>query len=85
MVVWIRVLAMCADIVMGFSPDLRGFFKMYHTRCESVRSEVKLHKEFCTVSFTLVDEHYESPYDIDFTLSPKVLIFRHITEKGVQK
>ena len=45
--------------------SLYGFFKMYHTRCESVRSEVKLHKEFCTVSFTLVDEHYESPYDIE--------------------
>ena len=45
--------------------SLYGFFKMYHTRCESVRSKVKLHKEFCTVSFTLVDEHYESPYDIE--------------------
>ena len=45
--------------------SLYGFFKPYHTRCESVKCEVELHKEFCTVSFTLVDEHYESPYDIE--------------------
>ena len=45
--------------------SLYGFFKMYHTRCESVKCDVELHKEFCTVSFTLVDEHYESPYDIE--------------------
>ena len=45
--------------------SLYGFFKMYHTRCESVKCDIELHKEFCTVSFTLVDEHYESPYDIE--------------------
>ena len=45
--------------------SLYGFFKPYHTRCESVKCDVALHKEFCTVSFTLVDEHYESPYDIE--------------------
>ena len=54
------------EVSVGEQMDsLYGFFKMYHTRCESVRSEVKLHKEFCTVSFTLVDEYYESPYDIE--------------------
>ena len=54
------------EVSVGEQMDsLYGFFKMYHTRCESVRSKVKLHKEFCTVSFTLVDEHYESPYDIE--------------------
>ena len=45
--------------------SLYGFFKPYHTRCESVKCDVELHNEFCTVSFTLVDEHYESPYDIE--------------------
>ena len=45
--------------------SLYGFFKMYHTRCESVLCDVKLHKEFCTVSFTLGDEGYSSPYDIE--------------------
>ena len=45
--------------------SLYGFFKPYHTRCESIKCDVELHKEFCTVSFTLVDEHYESPYDIE--------------------
>ena len=45
--------------------SLYGFFKPYHTRCESVKCDVELHKEFCTVSFTLVDKHYESPYDIE--------------------
>ena len=45
--------------------SLYGFFKPYHTRCESVKCDVELHKEFCTVSFMLVDEHYESPYDIE--------------------
>ena len=33
--------------------SLYGFFKMYHTRCESVLCDVELHKEFCTMSFTL--------------------------------
>lgn len=28
--------------------SLYGFFKMYHTRCESVLCDVDLHKEFCT-------------------------------------
>lgn len=45
--------------------SLYGFFKMYHTRCESVLCDVKLHKEFCTVSFTLGEDGYISPYDIE--------------------
>ena len=45
--------------------SLYGFFKMYHTRCESVKCDVELHKEFCTVSVTLGDEGYVSPYDIE--------------------
>lgn len=45
--------------------SLYGFFKMYHTRCESVLCDVDLHKEFCTVSFTLGDKGYSSPYDIE--------------------
>lgn len=45
--------------------SLYGFFKMYHTRCESVLCDVELHKEFCTVSFTLGEEGYSSPYDIE--------------------
>lgn len=45
--------------------SLYGFFKMYHTRCESVLCDVELHKEFCTVSFTFGDEGYSSPYDIE--------------------
>lgn len=44
---------------------LYGFFKMYHTRCESVKCDVELHKEFCTVSVTLGDDGYVSPYDIE--------------------
>ena len=38
---------------------------MYHTRCESVLCDVDLHKEFCTVSFTLGKDGYTSPYDIE--------------------
>lgn len=45
--------------------SLYGFFKMYQTRCESVLCDVDLHKEFCTVSFTLGEEGYSSPYDIE--------------------
>ena len=45
--------------------SLYGFFKMYHTRCESVLCDVELHKEFCAVSFTLGEEGYSSPYDIE--------------------
>ena len=45
--------------------SLYGFFKMYHTRCESIRCDVELHKEFCTVSFTLGEDGYTSPYDIE--------------------
>ena len=45
--------------------SLYGFFKMYHTRCESVLCDVNLHKEFCTVSFTLGEDGYTSPYDIE--------------------
>ena len=65
------------DVIAGYDGDeiripvgeqmdsLYGFFKMYHTRCESVLCDVDLHKEFCTVSFTLGDEGYYSPYDIE--------------------
>ena len=45
--------------------SLYGFFKCFHTRRESVRCDVKLHKEFCNVSFTLVDEDYAPPYTIE--------------------
>lgn len=45
--------------------SLYGFFKMYHTRCESVLCDVELHKEFCTVSFTLGEDGYSSPYHIE--------------------
>lgn len=45
--------------------SLYGFFKMYHTRCESVLCDVDLHKVFCTVSFTLGKDGYTSPYDIE--------------------
>ena len=45
--------------------SLYGFFKMYHTRCESVLCDVDLHKEFCTVSFTLGKDGYTSPYEIE--------------------
>ena len=45
--------------------SLYGFFRMFYTRCESVLCDVELHKEFCTVSFTLGDEGYSSPYDIE--------------------
>ena len=45
--------------------SLYGFFKMYHTRCESVLCDVELHKEFCTVSFTLGEDGYISPYDLE--------------------
>ena len=45
--------------------SLYGFFKMYHPRCESVLCDVELHKEFCTVSFTLGEDGYSSPYDIE--------------------
>ena len=45
--------------------SLYGFFRMFYTRCESVLCDVELHKEFCTVSFTLGDEGYVSPYDIE--------------------
>jgi hypothetical protein len=45
--------------------SLYGFFKMYHTRCESVLCDVDLHKEFCTVSFILGKDGYTSPYDIE--------------------
>ena len=45
--------------------SLYGFFKMYHTRCESVLCDVGLHKEFCTVSFIIGEDGYSSPYDIE--------------------
>ena len=45
--------------------SLYGFFKMYHTRCERVLCDVELHKEFCTVSFTLGEDGYSSPYRIE--------------------
>ena len=77
--------------------SLYGFFKMYHTRCESIRCDVELHKEFCTVSFTLVDEHYESPYDIEvrgnvsgvssWDLAPMNGVFKYapVAEEGVYR
>ena len=77
--------------------SLYGFFKPYHTRCESVKCDVELHKEFCTVSFTLVDEHYESPYDIEvrgnvFGVSPWDLVpvsgafkYAPVAEEGVYR
>ena len=53
-------------ILVGEQMDsLYGFFKMYHTRCESVLCDVELHKEFCTVSFTLGEDGYTSPYHIE--------------------
>ena len=53
-------------VTVGEQMDsLYGFFKMYHTRCESVLCDVELHKEFCTVSFTLGKDGYSSPYDIE--------------------
>ena len=45
--------------------SLYGFFRMFYTRCESVLCDVELHKEFCTVSFTLGKDGYTSPYDIE--------------------
>ena len=45
--------------------SLYGFFKIYHTRCESILCDVELHKEFCTVSFTLGEDGYSSPYRIE--------------------
>ena len=77
--------------------SLYGFFKMYHTRCESIRCDVELHKEFCTVSFTLVDEYYESPYDIEvrgnvsgvssWDLAPMNGVFKYapVAEEGVYR
>ena len=65
------------DVIAGYDGDeiripvgeqmdsLYGFFKMYHTRCESVLCDVELHKEFCTVSFTLGEDSYTSPYHIE--------------------
>ncbi len=65
------------DVIVGYDGDeiripvgeqmdsLYGFFKMYHTRCESILCDVELHKEFCTVSFTLGEDGYSSPYDIE--------------------
>jgi hypothetical protein len=45
--------------------SLYGFFKIYHTKCESLLCDLELHKEFCTVSFTLGDKGYSSPHDIE--------------------
>ena len=45
--------------------SLYGFFRMFYTRCESVLCDVELHKEFCTASFTLGEDGYTSPYDIE--------------------
>lgn len=65
------------DVIVGYDGDeiripvgeqmdsLYGFFRMFYTRCESVLCDVELHKEFCTVSFTLDDEGYISPYDLE--------------------
>ena len=65
------------DVIAGYDGDeiripvgeqmdsLYGFFRMYYTRCESVLCDVELHKEFCTVSFTLGDKGYVSPYGLE--------------------
>ena len=54
------------EVSVGEQMDsLYGFFRMFYTRCESVLCDVELHKEFCTVSFTLDDEGYISPYDLE--------------------
>lgn len=65
------------DVIAGYDGDeiripvgeqmdsLYGFFRMFYTRCESVLCDVELHKEFCTVSFTLGDDGYVSPYDLE--------------------
>lgn len=45
--------------------SLYGFFRRFYTKCESVLCDVELHKEFCTVSFTLGDDGYISPYDLE--------------------
>ena len=45
--------------------SLYGYFRMFYTRCESVLCDVELHKEFCTVSFTLGEDGYSSPYRIE--------------------
>ena len=45
--------------------SLYGFFRMFYTRCESVLCDLELYKEFCTVSITLGNEGYVSPYDIE--------------------
>lgn len=53
-------------IPVGAQMDsLYGFFRRFYTRCESVLCDVELHKEFCTVSFTLGDDGYISPYDLE--------------------
>ena len=45
--------------------SMYGYFRMFYTRRESVLCDVELHKEFCTVSFTLGDDGYISPYDLE--------------------
>ena len=45
--------------------SLYGYFRMFYTRCESVLCDVELHKELCTVSFTLGDDGYVSTYDLE--------------------
>lgn len=45
--------------------SLYGYFRMFYTRCESVLCDVELHKEFCTISFTLGDDGYISPYKLE--------------------
>lgn len=45
--------------------SLYGVFRRFYTKCESVLCDVELHKEFCTVSFTLGDDGYISPYDLE--------------------
>ena len=86
------------EVSVGEQMDsLYGFFKPYHTRCESVKCDVELHKEFCTVSFTIVDEYYESPYDIEvrgnvsgispWDLAPMNGVFQYapVAEEGVYR
>lgn len=54
------------NIPIGEQMDsLYGFFKMFNTRCESTLCKVKLHKEFCTLSFVFGRTIYQTSYKIE--------------------
>ena len=54
------------NIPVGEQMDsLYGFFKMFDTRCESSLCKIKLHKEFCTLSFVFGGTIYQPPYKIE--------------------